>query len=446
MTGAERVPRIHCGTFDAETCWRDERLTRLPSIPDLQTRNLVNAMDELLFVFCRDQDVLLTRYAMDEAHRHYLHEIGFHFTCNKTDLDISDHAASGEINIFERLKATLPYLLFNQQLPKNAELEPFAILNGMDVLVEQQGWTVHVPSLGIVKHVNSKAYSTELKDKLGIRNVSQFVRSHVELDRIGKKLLDSGSFLLKDTFGVSGKGNLLISTESMLNRVSAYISKQEKADKETLFIVEPLLNKEVDFSCQFEILPDGGFHLISVQQVLNADFAYQGSITAAPPLLRQLERDGYWELMQDVAVQLYKSGYFGHVCVDSMVLQDGSIVPLVEINARKSMSLIKHQLDNYLGVHSLEGYLTYVSMVGSNPIFFGDVLHAMEYEGLLYKDGRRHGIIPLSANTFKVNQQQDGRYKARMYVSIVASDLAEGEQLVSRLRSLLSSLAITVSS
>lgn len=90
--------------------------------------------------------------------------------------------------------------------------------------------------------------------------------------------------------------------------------------------------------------------------------------------------------------------------------------------------------------------MTYVSMVGSNPISFGDVLHAMEYEGLLYKDGRRHGIIPLSANTFKVNQQQDGRYKARMYVSIVTSDLAEGEQLVSRLRSLLSSLAIIVSS
>ncbi|SFL80660.1 Carbamoyl-phosphate synthase L chain, ATP binding domain [Paenibacillus sp. 1_12] len=446
MIGSERRPRIHCGTFDAETCWRDDKLTRLPSIPDLQTRNLVNAMDELLFVFCQKQDTLLTRYAMDEAHLHYLQDIGFRFTNNKVDLDVSlPPTASSEMNIFERLSAALPYMKL-EELVQDVELEPFAILNGVDVLAEQQGWRFHAPSLQVIKHVNSKVYSTELKDKLGIWNVSQFIRSCTELDSIGKALLDSGPFLIKDTFGVSGKGNLLISTEGMLNRVSTYIAKQENNDRQTLFIVEPLLNKEMDFSCQFEILPDGSFSFISVQQVLNSDFAYQGSVTAAPPLIQRLEREGYWELMQAVSNSLYESGYFGHVCVDSMVLQDGSIVPLVEINARKSMSLIKHQLDMYLDAHSLEGYLTYVSMVGSTPIAFGDVLHAMENEGLLYKNGCRNGIIPLSANTFKVNQQRDGRYKARMYVSIVASDLVEGEQLSIRLRTLLSSLAITVSS
>jgi hypothetical protein len=453
MSHPDSKPRIHCGTFDAETNWRDESLAKLPAIPDAQTRKLVSAMDELLFVFCRDQDVLLTRYAMDEAHLHYLHDIGFQFNCNEADLDIPDCADSAvstisthQTNIFERLSAVLPTHPLNRFIPEGAVLEPYAVLDGMDTLAAQQQWICEAPSIDVIRHVNSKLYSTELKDKLGISNVSRIVTGSTELDRVGRELLAAGPLLIKDTFGVSGKGNLLITTESMLERVSAYIAAQERKGKRTLFIIEPLLHKELDFSCQFELKADGAFSFISVQQVINSDFAYQGSVTAAPPLMRQLERDGYFDLMEAAAWDMHEQGYYGHVCVDSMLLQDGTLVPLVEINARKSMSLIKHQLDTYLASYSLTGQLTYVSITCPVPLSFSDVLHAVEREGLLFGHGRESGVIPLSANTFTVNRQASGRSKARLYVSIVANDPAVREKLDVRLRQLLASFTIIMSS
>ncbi|MFD1906532.1 hypothetical protein ACFSQ7_25010 [Paenibacillus rhizoplanae] len=48
-----------------------------------------------------------------------------------------------------------------------------------------------------------------------------------------------------------------------------------------------------------------------------------------------LERAGYFDVMIQVANDLFKDGYFGPVCIDSMVLKDGTLVPIVEINARK---------------------------------------------------------------------------------------------------------------
>ncbi|MEI7024452.1 hypothetical protein [Paenibacillus sp. y28] len=445
MTNTAAVPKIHCGTFDAETLWRDERLAKLPALPDAQSGRIVQAMDELLFLFSRDQDVVLTRYPMNEAHVHYLRDLGFQFSCNRDplaagspDSPAPDKRSDAASNIFHQLTASFEKLSGQSLIPAGAVLEPFAVIDGLDAVRKQYGLLCDAPSLEIMRQVNSKLYSTQLKDTLGIPNISSIVTSMEELEEVGNRLIAGGPFLIKDTFGVSGKGNLLIQTPSMLQRMLSYLRGQVTSGKELLFILEPLLDKRTDFSCQFYIGMNGSFHVLSVQQVLNTAFAYLGSVTASGELLEQLEAGGYFEIMRQTARQLHNSGYFGHVCVDSMLLADGEIVPLVEINARKSMSLLKRQVDLFLAGAGASCQLSHVSVIGgSGRASFEDVLYAMKRRGMLFDRSRERGIIPLSANTLTVNQDQAERCKGRLYVALVDPEAEGREQLLEQLKHLL---------
>ena len=47
------MPRLFCGTFEAEAYWREADLAKLPGMPDRNASRIVEAMDEMLFAFLR---------------------------------------------------------------------------------------------------------------------------------------------------------------------------------------------------------------------------------------------------------------------------------------------------------------------------------------------------------------------------------------------------------
>ncbi|WP_185602126.1 hypothetical protein, partial [Paenibacillus sp. 598K] len=365
VNGANReaAPRLTMGMFDAERFWRDPGLARLPAFADRAAERIVAAMDELLFALCEPDDLLVTRYRMDAHHLAYLHEIGFRFAASRADLDDeSEERHEGkpgeEATVFDLLARSLPERMLGAGWPEGVCLSPFAVIPGVAQAAAAHRLRLDCPSAETVREVNSKLYSLELGRRLGVPSDSRIVYSHEELLARGLELLRQGSFLIKDEFGVSGKGNLLIESESILRRIAAHLATQSGQGKTVRFIVEPFLRKALDFSCQFRIAADGGYRFISVQKVVNTGFAYQGSFTADERLLAILLDADYFELMREVARELYRSGYYGDVCVDSMLLEDGRVVPIVEINARKSMSLIKHRLDRQLQQEGASGSLT----------------------------------------------------------------------------------------
>lgn len=126
-----RKSELIIGMFDAERFWRDPNLAKLPSVHDPEMENVVMAMDELLFPFCEGQDRLITRYRMNVCHKAYLHEIGFKFFSNSTDLESPDGGSAGRTaNIFDlltsadRVEDMDPYWL------KGARLSPLPSFRG----------------------------------------------------------------------------------------------------------------------------------------------------------------------------------------------------------------------------------------------------------------------------------------------------------------------------
>ncbi|QWU13143.1 hypothetical protein SAMN04487895_11789 [Paenibacillus sophorae] len=447
MTSANRIEKIHCGTFDAEQYWREPDLAKLPGFADPENLRIVSVMDELLFVFCSPSEALITRKAMNPAHKQYLNDIGFRFWSNTLDMDgeLKEQSKSMLQLLAEADSVEVAAMAAEAKAEARPELEPFAAIPFTKEASERYRFICRMPEMDIIRKVNMKTYSTEMKERLELPNVSFIVNHSSELRKVGERLLREGSFLIKDNYGVSGKGNLLIDSVSILERVIAYMAAQERKGMRSQFVVEPYLDKLYDFSCQFEITSNGEYRFLSLQRLTNDDFAYQESYTPEPEFMHFLDCEGYFELMRRTAKELYSDGYYGHVCVDSMQLGSGELVPIVEINARKSMSLIKSRIDRYLASQELLGNLRFYSLTSTNAqLQFEDLLAAMEEAGILYKPGMSEGVIPLTANMLMINRRPDKSYKGRIYVSMVGRLEEARKELHQRLNRLFAGLSLQV--
>ena len=71
-----------------------------------------------------------------------------------------------------------------------------------------------------------------------------------------------GGLLVKDPFGVSGKGNCWSNPRGCWSGSAAHLAAQERAGKRVSLLLEPFLAKELDFSCQMRIDADGTVHCL----------------------------------------------------------------------------------------------------------------------------------------------------------------------------------------
>ncbi len=468
MSEASEAAVLHMGTFEAELHWREHNLATLPSLPDKESERIVTAMDELLFAFCKQGDLLLTRYAMDSAQRDYTSALGFDFSTAQSDLEqfvSADFATvtqpqrtGGQLLQQSRTAEQHPMSVFRllyehgqtvaNQLPlTGAILSPFAWVPYISESSQRFGIQARQPQLEVVRKVNTKHYSALMKERLELANPGVLVSSSEELEQVGLHLLQEGSFMIKDNYGVSGKGNLHIESPSMLQRIVNSIRKQEQKGRNVQFVLERYSNKERDFSCQFHITEQGDIDILSVQWLANSQFAYRESLSPDIQFMDRLESSAYFDTMMDIGRLLYQDGYFGHVCIDSMTLVDGTIEPMVEINARKSMSLIKNSMDRYLRQYGLVGNMTNYTVSHDGSLTHEELLIELEHRGLLFLPERGGGILPMTSAAWTVNHRHaaaGSKHKGRLYLSAVASDEAGKRELLDQLEQLLEQRDIRV--
>lgn len=423
------ISSLYLGTFNSEQFWRDHKISRLPTITDLQSDTIVTIMDELKFVFCdSDEDLVITHLPMDDAHKNYLWNLGFSFRNNEFPLieDNNREELYHDKGIEQRLIETDNYEYFKGLISPLSKFNPYSILPLTEAFCVHYNLQNSHPNFDIVKKVNSKVFSHQLAKKLFEDKQGEIVYSARELEIQGNLLLKYSPFLIKDEFGVSGKGNLLIPSSQILQRIVRYIAKQESKGYETRFLLEPLLDKKIDFSCQFEIEATGNINIWSIQKMQNSGFAFSDIQTSEIYFQEKLEQLGYFSQVKLIAEALYQEGYYGSVCIDSMLLENEKIVPIIEINARKSMGFINYYIDLFLAQFSTQGCLTFFSLGLSEAINFEQILEIMKQENILFMKERPKGILPLSANSlnvnYKLNQDKNYQtYKGRFYVTIVSN-------------------------
>jgi hypothetical protein len=439
MPGDARVGTLCSATFDSERFWCDSDSIRLPAVVDPAQDRIVATLDELLFPFCPNpRDVLLTRQQLPSSQRDYLRSLGFDFE--------------------NRVTGTGPCQSDPLWPARRYFYSPYAILpNFADALV---GWHVtnSLPPLEAVRCVNSKLYSWELRcDVVGKLGEQCFSAADVRIVAAGF-LAQERKAVIKEGYGVSGRGNVLIEGTRMLDRICRHIDNAERKGGKAEFVVEPLLAKKRDFSCHFALSPTGSLRQLGIQSMTNRGMSFYRIEQAEPGLVALLQQSDYFRVMERVGKALFEKGYFGPVCVDSMLTEEG-LVPLVEINARKSMGLINIHLNQQLGEPGRRIALSFRNLRVPQGFSHDSLLERLEARRSLYLRTRGHGIAVLNARGLAANlaspQETRGtgnaperspmpRAAGRLYFAILSDSAAEEAAIEQSLMQVLSELGIQV--
>lgn len=431
--------QVVAGNFDAETMWRNEVFCKLPFIPDTASINITSHLDEILFLLCGKEDILITNKAFDQTLLQYLNSLGIYFECNRKDVD--QDVRNGQTDVFTNL---LQYSKLQDILPnvilENRVLNTFAVTEAASKWCEQCKLQYDYPNMDIIKTVNSKLYSYHLRNELYIDVGSKLAMSSEDMMLIGNEILSAGkNVIVKDMFGVSGKGNILINSMSMLQRIVKFIQNQQNQGKKVEFLLEPFLEKELDFTCIAFINKDGSSSILDIQCMYANGFAYSGTAQLTLDLKEKIYQSNYVTVVSEVCKALYQSGYYGDVCIDSMILKNNEFVPVVEINARKSMTYMKYHLDQFLSKHNLRGKFTYAPFIAPIGFTVEKLINRISEQNLLFTLQSRTGIMPLSANTLNLipTQEEEGKVnalgktksKGRLYYAIVGESMEDIEKL-----------------
>ncbi|SMD15971.1 hypothetical protein [Kibdelosporangium aridum] len=356
------------GTFDAEKWWRPTDLATLPAISRAGSDDAVAAMDELLAGFCSAGDRLITRHPMTACVRDGLAAAGITF----------DHiAVDGPHEPFERN--------VSRDLVADFAVEPYA------VLAETAELTTLLPDNDVVAEVNSKTWSNTLAQELALPGTGTVVRSVAELSTAVSRL---PSAIVKDPYGVSGRAALVVESPGVLRAIERTLTKQ---DKRIELLVQEKYAVERDFSAHVVISRDGTWRHRGVQVMTNRGLRHMGSSPATPEFSEFLADRGYFPVIDSVAKALAQAGYSGPFGVDSMLLRDGTLVPVLEINARQSLGLLSLVLNERVTAHGLAAHLSQVELTVQPGSGISSVVQALA--DIQYTGGEREGVLVLNGST-----------------------------------------------
>jgi hypothetical protein len=391
---------VRLGTFDAESWWRPTDLAALPSVGGGDPA--VGAMDELLAGFCAPGDLLITRHPLAASIREglgkALHNEGFeHLAVGPTGprsaerahpdgWPVADDPVPGDQGFgpIERQVLADPAVLARI---RGRELTPYAVLTETWKLAEQ--W---LPAPEIVAEVNSKTWSNELVRELGLPGAGQVVRSADELVTAVTALQFQA--LIKDPYGVSGRALIEVATPGVLRAVERVLRKQVEAGCRVELIVQEKYPKQHDFSGHLLLDRNGDWDFLGLQLMTNRGFRHFGSSPVPPGLI---DEGWYAETLAEVVPAIAKTGYWGPVGVDAMLLDDGTVIPVLEINARQSLGLLSLELERRAAEHGLTGHLWQLELNVAPSNGIDNVFEALSE--LLYQGGATPGVTMLSGST-----------------------------------------------
>jgi hypothetical protein len=412
---------VHFGTFDAERWWRPPDLAGLPAVADAGADRLVRAMDQLLAVECRPGDRLVTAGPVSDRHRETMAGAGIDLdhhvvaTGPGTDPDPGTAPALSP-PVEEHLVGSPPFL----RLAAGHAPAPYAVLEATERLAARLGATGALPTAAAVATVNSKTWSNGLVVDLGLPGAGTVVRSgaqlRCEVERLGADVV------IKDPFGVAGRGSLVLSGHpgggaagvgrGALDAVVRHLDRQVGRGRRVELLVQPLFHRALDFSAHLALDRRGHIDWRGWQVARTAGGAYLGSEPAPPGLAGRLGRT--WDPhLEAVAGALAAEGYWGPVCIDGLVRSDGTVVPLLEINARRSLGSLNLTLTGRVADLGLASWLRRCDLRWPGPVDADDaanrdpagdaggggrgdgVLEAWAAAGLLYRRGRP-GVLPLA--------------------------------------------------
>ena len=430
LTGNPEARFVMINNIEVEEQWaKEEGVHHLPSLSGTSSQSIRNRMEELALLLVSPKDLVVLKAPLDPTFENYVSKIkGFNAQVtsipkNQADLDITANilASPEGIETVRNLAGPNVYLL------------PFGVSSQEEKLAELTGIPLAGCSSIVARKVNSKIFSRELNEALGVKQIpGKCCRTLAELEvayrELAPTLHERGKIVIKEALGVSGKGIFVVETpkkfETLLKLLKRKI-KNPETDPLPL-VIEEWVEKAFDFNYQFVIGKDGEVVFDFVKRALTDRGVHQGHLI--PSGLSEEHQKELESLSEQIGKYLFNEGYFGVVGIDGILAANGVLYPNLEINARFNMSSYQATLQEMtLTNEKFAMAACFHTKLPRTYSFF-------EVEQLLgelnFDDQSGCGIILQTFATLNAAHTQNGtKYPGRIYGFVLGNSLEQVQKL-----------------
>lgn len=410
------------GTFDAERFWQGTAVSALPETAARPTAAALASADELLITLSEPGDTVLCNR---EPTPGLLSRLAVYGPCG-TVLGVPGDARE---NVEERIARKDPAMAAT---PGN-RARPYAVIPSTAQAVKALGIIEPSPSPQAAATVNSKLWSNAFSLRHGLTGAAEVVRTRAELEAAVARI--DGPAVLKSAHGVAGRGSLLAHQHRVVTGIGARLDRAASADPDSdaSLLVQPFFVRAADFSAHLDVAPSGTTTLVGLRGMTCNGLAFSSSDTLDETVAQRLRSDpDYTSTLWQLGLELAEAGYFGPVSVDGLIARDGTLVPVLEVNARLSMGRVGLELDRRVPglCSSLGSFNAPVAEDAAYQDLDARLDAAVRASGLAWEGGSRPGVVLLSGATLQFPT-------GRVYWAAHAESPEKIEALVSTLRQVL---------
>ncbi|MDX2525288.1 preATP grasp domain-containing protein [Streptomyces europaeiscabiei] len=442
LTGSPDTPCVALGNFEVEEQWARGELG-LPKVRTSRSNAVVGRMDEFTLFLADSGDAVVLKERPDDDYLAYLDNL----QVGLPEIVVVARSSADRTVTEDALDDPDIATKLDRYARRGAHLWP----HGVSAAEERLAAVTHLPlavsGAKVCKEVNSKIYSRLVVDQLGLRQPEGTVcRNLDEFDaacRTAHTWLAAGrSVVLKDAFGVSGKGILVVRDAARLKLASRMIHRQAvRHDTERLALVmEEWLPKRLDLNYQFTVGHDGSVHFDVVKEALTKAGVHQGH--RMPADLDSAHLAELRETADSVGLRLAGDGYTGVVGIDAIITVDDVLHPVIEINARNNMSTYQERLRQLFFSDGQAAVALQHRLALHRRTSFGDFRRRID--DLLLSPGGRTGVIVHNFATVNAEAPSSGLepagFQGRLYAIAVAPTPRQADALSRALETRLGAL------
>lgn len=298
---------------------------------------VVNHVEEMNFLLTKKQDVMIMRKMPEMDYLSDMIKRGFEIPTILVPSFEDEKAGISEIILKD--DALLNQLSVLKKEREKVFFVPYGVSELEEKIAEKCGMEL-IGGPNIIAHkINNKIFSLNVAEQLKFPTAKgKICKSFEDVQDSSLELLaEFEKIIIKQPCGASGKGLWVVDNEKKLLMVMQIIKKlclRKGVAQE--FIVEGWYEKKSDINYQIYVRGDGRIETFSIKEQLLDETVYIGSLM--PPRLPETLLEKCRKCGEQIGKLLYAQGYNGLLGVDAMVTKDNVFIPIIEINARFTLS------------------------------------------------------------------------------------------------------------
>jgi hypothetical protein len=422
LTGDPRTPLVFLCNFEVEQHWA-VGFPGLPAAPFSLTGPLVTRMEELGALLAGPDDHLVVQHPLDPGYLDYVRSLGI----RPPTVLVTDGGQAGTPTAARAVESPELLRRLRELAATGARLVPMGLSEFEVRLSEAAGLPLATPDLATVVAVNSKIYSRRLVESAGLRAVPGWCCETTAelaelLGRIGPDCSPGKPVVVKDAYGVSGKGLVVVDHPRKAERIVRQVERaaRRRGHDRLHVVVETWLPKRADLNYQLTVLRDGTVRLDFVKEALTVGGVHAGHLS--PPDLTAGQLGEVEHAAAVVGKALHADGFHGVAGVDALVTRDGTVHPVLEINARFNMSTYQGRVLETIGAGLPASLAGMQALHLDRPLPFAELRAVLG--PLLEVDPVRGGLVVTCFGTVNTMADRGTPFDGRLYTIALGPDRA----------------------